>query len=394
MSDFPEIIVVGAGPGGSTAAAALARRGRDVLLLDRAVFPRDKTCGDGVPPGTVRILNELGAGEALRAASFQTIDGIRIVSARGREWSTRFRSRIDNAAFYIAPRSRFDDLVRRHAVACGARFLRANVLGPWIDGGRVVGVHAQVDGVERIIGARVVVGADGATSAVARGLVRGKSPAVDRGVAIRAYMDGIQTIPETVEFHFSAPYAPGYAWVFPLGPETANVGVIMRADRFKRGGRKLRELLDHFLAQADLRRRVLRRAEVRDIATWQLPYDSPRRSRRAFDGALLVGDAASMVDSLTGEGIHNAVASGAIAAEVADEALAHGDTSLAALAPYERRCDDVLGPLFRRSRIAQRYVAAFPPVLEALFVLVGMSPERVNRWINRRSSDFVVHGDG
>ncbi len=207
-----------------------------MLVLDRAEFPRDKPCGDGVPPGTVAILNELGMADALRAAGFQPIHGIRLVSAHGREWSTRFDSRLDGAVFYIAPRVRLDDLILRHAISSGAAFRRAAVRAPIMQDGRVVGVRADVDGGEVEIGARIVIGADGATSAVARALAPGKAPESHRGVAIRAYVDGIETLPDTVEFHFYPPYAPGYGWVFPLDADTANVGVIVRTDRFKRRG--------------------------------------------------------------------------------------------------------------------------------------------------------------
>jgi len=385
-----DVLVVGAGPAGSVAAASLARFGHRVLLLDRAEFPRDKPCGDGIPPGTVAILNQLGMADALRAAGFQSIHGIRLVSAHGREWSTRFDSRLDGAVFYVAPRVRLDDLILRHAISSGVTFRRAAVRAPILQDGRVVGVRAEVDGGDEAIGARIVIGADGATSAMARALAPGKGPESHRGVAIRAYLEGIETLPDTVEFHFYSPYAPGYGWVFPLDADTANVGVIVRTDRFKRRGASLEALLDDFLGRHDVRRRLRPNWRVRDASTWQLPYATSRPSARAFDGAMLVGNAARFVDSLTGEGIHNAVATGMAAAAVAHEALARGDTSRAALNEYVRRSERELAAMTRKSFAIQKYVTAFPPVLETLFILAGVAPANVSRWVNRRSTDFVL----
>ncbi len=390
MREHHDVIVVGAGPAGSTTATVLARRDRDVLLVDAADFPRDKVCGDGIPPGTVGILNDLGMADELRAARFERVGALRLVSARGRDWRLRFKPRRDGADFFIAPRIRFDELLRRHAVASGASFQRARVRAPVLDGGRVVGVRADVDGVEREIAARVVVGADGATSAIARALVPDKPPEHHRAVAIRAYLDRIETIPHTVEFHFGARFAPGYAWVFPLGATSANVGVIVRTDRFKRRGVALEPLLHEFVESDELRRRGASASALRGVGTWQLLLAAPGRTRVAFDGAVLVGDAARLVDALTGEGIHNAVASGMFAGEAIDRALATGDASRAALAPYAARLERELGGLIRRSYRCQKYITAFPPVLEAMFVLAGAYRNRVTNWLDRVSTDYQV----
>jgi geranylgeranyl reductase family protein len=385
-----DVVIVGAGPAGSVAAAALARRGRDVLLLDRAGFPRDKPCGDGIPPGTVEILDELGMSAALREVAFHPIRGIRLVSPLGRDWQVHLESRRPPADFFIAPRLTLDDLIRRHAVACGAEFRSWPVHSLLTDGERVVGVRAVIDGVNSAIPARVVIGADGATSVVARALRGDRAPACDRAVAIRAYVDGIQTVPHTVELHWYRGYAPGYGWIFPTGPSSANVGVIVRSDRFKRRGVPLVALLDRFMRARDVRDRLDTNASVRGTATWQLPYATPRTRTRAFDGALLIGDAGRLVDSLTGEGIHAAVASATIAADVVDRALARGDASRSALAEFDARCERKLGPLIRRSYRVQKHLAVHPLAVETVFLAARMGGRAFTRWLDRTSSDFFV----
>ncbi len=385
-----DVVVVGAGPAGSVAAAALARRGHDVLLLDREEFPRNKPCGDGVPPGTVAILNDLGMAAALRDASFPSIRGIRMTSPRGRSWGVSLRPRRKDADFFIAPRLVFDDLIRRHAVSCGAEFRRSPVRSLLFEDGRVRGVVALIDGTETPVRARMTIGADGATSQVARSLPGARAPAADRGVAIRAYVDGLETIPHTIELHWLGRHAPGYAWVFPMGPSLANVGVVVRSDVFKRRGTPLDTLLEELLASPVLKGRVASGATIGDRATWQLPYATPRRTPRSFDGVLLAGDAARLVDPLTGEGIHNAAVSGSIAADVVHGALARNDTSRESLSAYDRRCERELGSLIHRAHRAQRHLAAHPLALEALFVLMGVGAGLVIRWLNAVSTDFHV----
>ena len=390
MADLHDVIVTGAGPAGSIAATVLARQGRRVLMLDRASFPRDKPCGDGIPPGTVAILHDLGLGPALRAADFYRIDALRLVSARGRDWRLRFTPRREDAGFCIARRVEFDDILFRHAMASGATFLRANVRAPLLENGFVAGVRAEADGTERELRARVVIGADGATSAMARTLVPHKPPEHHRAVAIRAYIDGLRTVPRTVEFHFGAPFAPGYAWVFPLGPSAANVGVIVRTDRFKRRGVAIESLLHEFVESAELRDRGASVAALRDAATWQLMLAAPGRFRGAFDGAVLVGDAARLIDALTGEGIHNAVVSAVAAGECVEHALAANDVSYASLRAYEQRIESELGASIRRSYRSQKYIAAYPPLVEILFVFAGLFRGRVTRWLDRTSTDYRV----
>lgn len=385
-----DVVVVGAGPAGSTAAASLARRGRNVLLVDRAQFPRDKPCGDGIPPGTVGILHDLGLREELDGAGFTPVRAVRLVSARGRDFVVPFDPRREDAQFLIAPRLQFDDLLRRHAVASGAAFQTAHVRAPLLDNGRVSGVEVEANGTTQQIHARYVIAADGATSALGRTLAPVKAPESQRGVAIRAYLDGIDTRGFAAEFHFQAVLAPGYAWVFPLGTSRANVGIIMRTDRYKRRGAALSDLLQQFLDSPDVRPRLAGDARLHDQATWQLPYATPRTNRRAMSGVLFAGDAGCFIDSMTGEGIHNAVASAAIAADVVEEALATPQRAEALLGDYDRRCDAALGGLIRRSYRAQKYVAAHPALLEALFIGARAGRGQVVSWINRVSTDFLV----
>ncbi|HET6463594.1 MAG TPA: geranylgeranyl reductase family protein [Candidatus Krumholzibacteria bacterium] len=385
-----DVIIVGAGPAGSTAAASLARRGHDVLLVDRAEFPRDKPCGDGIPPGTVGILHDLGLREGLDTADFTRVRAVRLVSAKGRDFTVPFDPKRDDTQFLIARRVQFDDLLRRHAIASGAHFERVSVRAPVMENGVARGVEVESDGSGREIRARHVIAADGATSALGRALSPARAVESQRGVAIRAYLDGIDTRTFAAEFHFQGPLAPGYAWIFPLGTDRANVGVIMRTDRFKRCGATLQQLLQRFLDSPDVKPRLASDARLYDPATWQLPYATPSSGARAAGGVLFAGDAGRFIDSMTGEGIHHAVATAAIAADVVHEALDAPHRAVELLADYDRRCDAAIGGLIRRSYRAQKYVASHPALLEALFIGARASRGQVVSWINRVSTDFLV----
>jgi flavin-dependent dehydrogenase len=197
-------------------------------------------------------------------------------------------------------------------------------------------------------------------------------------------------MPQTVEFYFRRRLLPGYAWVFPLGGDRANVGVIVRADRFALESASLPELLDWFLGWPEMRERRATDMAVEDVATWQLPYAVTPARRRTFHGAILVGDAGGWVDPLTGEGIHNAVVSGYHGGTVAADALRSGDVSARALAACDHRCRADLGPLLERSRRFHRLLDRWPAGLEALFVGAELAGPLFRRYINRVSTDFVA----
>ncbi len=364
-----EVLVVGAGPGGATAAMALAQRGREVLLLDRQAFPRDKACGDGVPAKAIETLNGLGMADKIRAANFYPIHGLRIVSPQGRNFDVDLPRH--NAETYVAPRLAFDALLQQHAVDSGAQFVAAQVQAPILSDGRTVGVYAQVNGKREEIRAPVVIGADGATSVIARALRRSTQQFQEkhRAVALRAYIENIEALPHRVEFYFSADVLPGYGWIFPTGEAQANVGVGMRLDVFRqgqsRGERDLRERLNDLLNIPAISRRLKAGWQLRGLAAWPLNLGS-QWLPCAFDGALLVGDAAGFINPLTGGGIHNALLSAQLAAEVVDEALACGDTSWKTLRRYERRCRAALGDEMRRSHLIQNWVLRLPFLLDWL----------------------------
>jgi geranylgeranyl reductase family protein len=371
-----DVIVAGAGPAGATTAMILAQAGRRVLLLDRATFPRDKICGDAVPGEAFATLWRYGMAEKVQAAiargHFYPVRSMRLISPGGHMAHAPFSFAPGAPVSCICPRIHFDALLFEHAVASGAEYRQAQVKDVLLENGQVVGVTVRAGGTTEALRAQVVIAADGVTSVIARRLrPEADAPRKEhRAIALRAYITDLAEIPHEIEFYLYNEILPGYAWIFPTGYNTANIGLGMRIDKFEQTSEKLEQMLARFLAFPDIRRRLLRNGELRDVATWQLNFGS-QRIQRAFNGALLVGDAGGFINPLTGGGIHNAIISAELAAHTADAALAQGDLSWRGLREYDQRCDDALWDNMQRSFRLQRLLLNFPWAIDGLVRLMG-----------------------
>ncbi|HVO42656.1 MAG TPA: geranylgeranyl reductase family protein, partial [Aggregatilineales bacterium] len=364
-----DAIVVGAGPAGSSAAATLAGAGHHVLLLDRASFPRDKTCGDAIQAGAVRLLREYGFEGALEEPDFVPIYS----------WSIEAPSRTAVAAHlqmpkgeepFMARRIYFDKLVFERAIARGVEFCQAQVTEPIFEGIRVMGVRARQNGETVEWRAPIVIAADGATSVIARSLVP-ELENVHRAIAIRCYANTTEDLKNHSEFYFPKAVLPGYGWLFPTGRREANIGVGIRLDKYQERNVPLRSLLDMFLDMLGPR---IDRATVTEVKSWQLPMGS-KNFRRSFDGCLLVGDAGSFVDPLLGAGIYYGMQTGHLAAQVASSALRAGDTSRRFLYDYDRQWKrEFAWPLIRATAV-QRLIIEHPGLLNGIVKLASSNSQ-------------------
>ena len=372
MESERDVIVVGAGPAGSTTAIFLAQQGYDVLLLDRHQFPRDKTCGDAVPAGAIDILSRLGMGkkieQAVERGELYPLQSMLLVSPNGHALDTHFHKGQEGSDSYVAPRLYFDALIQQHAIDSGALFRQAQVTGPLLENGRVVGVKAKANGSGEMLRAKVVVGADGVTSTITRALrpKSGQHVPGHRAVALRAYIEDLIELPHKVEFYLYNEILPGYAWIFPTRPGQANIGLGMRLDQFQEKKQSLEEMLANFLKMPDIKRRLKHGGKLRDVATWQLNFGSQKHLRHVFDGALLVGDAAGFINPLTGGGIHNAIVSAKLAARTIHEALQRDDVSRRGMQIYEQRCHDAMWDSMQRSYRLQWWLMRFPFLIDFL----------------------------
>ncbi|MFQ5570296.1 MAG: NAD(P)/FAD-dependent oxidoreductase, partial [Rhodothermales bacterium] len=354
-------IVVGAGPGGATTAAFMAQAGLKVLLLDKAHFPRDKVCGDAVSSRSVGVLKELGILDRVLEAGGLGSWGFTFGAPCGDAVSIPYTREYDRSRppALVCARKTFDRVLVERAVASGAEVWQGTTVERLLrKNGQVVGVRARrgpsqkaTPAVPFDLHAPLVVGADGAYSVVVRELGMPQLRARYYAGAIRAYYEDVTGFHERnfMEIHFIEGTLPGYFWIFPMGEGRANVGVGMLSHVIKKRGVRLKALLEHFIGHPRFRDRFREARCVGPVKGWGLPLGSKPRPM-AGDGWLLVGDAASLIDPFTGEGIGNAMVAGREAAQWARKAKEAGTYSAAFLHGYEQQVMRCMKSEFRLSR--------------------------------------------
>lgn len=382
-----DLVVVGAGPAGA-AATITARRlapDADIVVVDRAEFPRDKACGDALSSDAVAELARLGASHAVEG--FAAVERIRLRSPGGREVAAR-----PPATAYVVPRRILDDRLARTARNAASRWVHVGVRGVEMHDHAVRVVTA-----DRSLWAATVIGADGANSVVGRSTREGAPLARHIGVAIRAYAPA-PTGPAELLLTWEQVDGLAYAWSFPIDDSRHNVGYGVFSGRGRPPRRALVERMVALLSNGGA-------ADPATVRGHRLPLSSGG-VHLGRDRVLLVGDAAALINPITGEGIYYALLSGRLAAQAAVRSPDH------ALAGYRALVQTELGAHIRSTRWLARLAqagssldhlvaaaAASPSTSDLLADLafgkgvltpVGLRTIGAGLWRSARRSDGVV----
>ncbi len=337
MIRSPDVLIAGAGPAGAATALRLARAGLDVVVVDRAVFPREKICSEYSSPEGVRHLAQLGVLESIERHGGHRILGTTVDAPKGSRLTGLF-ARAGHAPFrdtgLSIPRRILDAALVDGARRAGAVVLeRTAVQAVLEDRGEVRGlVVRDGSGAGREIRARLTIGADGLHSLVAR-RIGARTTGPLRRFGFVAHMADVAGLGDTAEMHVSA---EGYVGLNPLGGGIANVALVVPARRAAAARGRVGDFFFRELARfSGVAGRVSRSAMVRDVMVTG-PFAAWSRNVVAA-GALLVGDAADFFDPFTGEGICAALRGAELVESVAVRALARpGLLPAAALHPYAR----------------------------------------------------------
>lgn len=346
MSNHTDIVIIGAGPAGCATSLFLAKQGIAHTIIEKHIYPRDKVCGDALSGKTVYVLNQLNP-QLVHQFAAQTdkfIDswGVKFVAPNGKHIDIPFKSDMSKEPHppgFISKRIHFDHELFKLLDRNYAHVMDGTEVTDIVqEQGLSAITYRNASGEKQLTNIKLVIGAEGDRSVVAKKLAGIKKENDHYCAGIRAYYKGVDGMhPQNfIELHFLEELLPGYFWIFPLPNGEANVGAGMLSSSVSKKKVNLKEDMLRAIAQNPSIKDRFKHATLEGkIQGWGLPLGSKKR-KLSGDGFLLAGDAGSLIDPFTGEGIGNALYSGMMAAGFAKDALAANRFDAVFLSQYDK----------------------------------------------------------
>jgi geranylgeranyl reductase family protein len=369
LPSYYDVIISGAGPAGATCALALKDAGLKVALLDRATFPRDKVCGDAIPGRAVKTLYKISPYYEAAFRAFQPKLATRRTSLfyKGRNISFNWTGEA-----YTSARMDFDNFLFTLAKHNSGADVHTNTDIKSVERSADGFVLTTKDG--RTFACRMLVGADGAHSVTAKQLARRTIDRNNHVGSVRAYYSNISGLDaNTTEVYFDKQFLPSYLWIFPLPGNTANVGFGMLSSEIARRKADLKKLFYEFINQSpELQARLGTATQTSPLEGFGLPLGATDVTISG-DGFILTGDAASLIDPISGDGIGNAMLSGRLAAEQVVKCFRENNFMAQFIGSYDKQLFAAIGSELKTHYYARRVLAGAPVLLDAVF-LAARSP--------------------
>ncbi len=389
-----KVCIVGAGPGGCATALKLSYLGVPCMLIDKAVFPRDKVCGDALSSKVITLLNRLDP-EILERFndSLPQLDvwGISFVTPNGRALDIPFKPNYvrdqRKAPGYLCKRIHFDNFMisevkRRENI----HLMEGVAMSNYEKCATGWQLRSEDGGLE--VETNILIVADGAHSKFARKIAGLEKINKHHAASVRAYYRGVTGMKQDnfIELHFLKSITPGYFWIFPMPNGEANIGIGMRSDMVAKKKVNLRAVFNQVIEEhPEFKERFKQAESVGKLEGYGLPLGSKLR-KISGDNYMIVGDAGHLIDPLTGEGIGHAFYSGFIAAEQALTCIKEQQYDATFMQAYDVRVKRVLGTEMRLSFQLQQLMQYAPLVNFLSFVLA--SNKRFIEILSRMYNDF------
>ena len=367
ISHHFDVIIVGAGPAGATCALALEDSGLQVAILDKAGFPRDKVCGDSIPGRSVKLLGQIDPRYQEILSKFphtEYVSATRVVSSSGKQIIKYWNNRA-----YNCKRMEFDNLL--------FDWVKSDTKTTVFENTELQSVTIESDKVllktsSGNFSTDIIVGCDGAHSLLAKKLAGFTVDKYHYAGAVRAYHSNITgSTPNQNEIFFSKKAYPGYFWLFPLPDNSFNIGFGMLSKAIAEKKMNLKESLVAVIEEfPELTQRFSASGPIQQIDGFGLPLGS-RDLPLSGNRFLLCGDAASLIDPLSGDGIGNAMTSGKIAAEHIRNYFSKGNFDAITNQAYDKAVYRTLGQELKRNTRLLRISSRFPWLLNSAIAFLS-----------------------